>query len=151
MGQMLAASEPGLRPVLEDAHRHSSYTRFMLAHRHRLSRLPFMAPWESRLRKLVEIEAKHHGLKAENPAHWNTIEKSISFPLHCAFWYGWEQVHTLWQKYERAVSEHRAKHGDSALLAADQQVPPGTIASEGPSTRVADTPPLTTPPSTQHH
>jgi hypothetical protein len=123
MGQTLASIDPSVVPMLEDAHEYTSYIQFIMAHRYKLSRLPFMEPWEERLQGMIEMEATLHGLKLEDPTDWDHIEKQISMPIHCAFWYGWEQVRNLAFRYEQCVAERRRAQGASMAIAIAPDAP----------------------------
>ena len=102
-------TDPRLVPAMDNAHQYTSYLHFMTAHRHRLQRSVIFQEWDTPLQRLIEKEASRLGLKLEDSRQWEIVETSLSIPLHCAFWFGWETVHNLKTKFDKAIELHNCK------------------------------------------
>lgn len=109
MGRTFAMTDPRLVPAMDNAHQYTSYLHFMTAHRHRLQRSVIFQEWDTPLQRLIEKEASRLGLKLEDSRQWEIVETSLSIPLHCAFWFGWETVHNLKTKFDKAIELHNCK------------------------------------------
>lgn len=104
LGRTLAMTDPTFVPQLDEAHLHPSYVQFMIDHRKKLEHVPAFWTWDLRLEDLIEDEAERHNLTFDKDAE--QIEKAITTPIKCAFWFGWEGVTNLKKQYERAAG-HR--------------------------------------------
>lgn len=139
VGRTLAMTDPRLVPVLDGAHQYATYVQFMTAHRHRLSQSDIYTACDSKLQKIIEIEARRLGLKVHNPAHWERVESCLAVPIRCAFWYGWEQVHNLKGKYEKFVAARREQENVTMVCHASampqspiiERIPTGTTGLDG--------------------
>ncbi len=136
LGRTLAMCDPSFTPQLADATKHPNYVLFILAHRKKLEAMPAFWTWDLRLEDLIEDEIESNGV-ALAPDNAEEILRSIAMPLRCAFWLGWEKVHSLQKKYEQ-VTGIRSISNTTEVLRSDLQAARDDLGALDPSGRQAE-------------